>query len=421
LAIAMRMKMVGLVVMLCGGSAFALKPEEILVLVNRNISDSSRVGRYYCEKRNVPYENILYLHGPKIPIESLGRDSYEKKIAEAVRFELLRKRIPGQIRCLLTTYGVPTKIGRRKPLESEEAKLKELTEFCEQQEKKIERLKLDVSGNKAKVAEELKISRQLLARLKLQIDYINGRETNASVDSELSMVLAGDYELYRWQPNKLKGDTHGLDLQTLMVSRLDGSSSEIAMGLVDKALKAEKTGLKGIAYIDSRGIKTGKPGSYGYYDQSLRDMAMLTSVRTDLPVKEDRTAQLFAPGTCPNTAIYCGWYSNGKYVDAFDFVDGAVGYHIASSEAVTLRDPNGRQWCTSMLRDGIAATLGPVSEPYLHSFPEPKLFFAELYKGTCLVEAYYRTKRFNSWMLLLIGDPLYRPFAALQPAESDVP
>jgi uncharacterized protein (TIGR03790 family) len=314
---------------------------------------------------------------------------------------------------------VPTKIGFRQQLPRREEELARLQESRKEQEARIALLKQDDSGDKAKVADELKKSKAILARLKARIDYITGRETHASVDSELSMVLFGDYELYRWQPNKLKGDMLGLDFQTMMVCRLDASSSEIAMGLVDKALEAEKSGLKGNAYIDSRGLKNDKFGSYGYYDQSLRDMALLTEVRTGLTVKEDRTKELFAPGTCPETAIYCGWYSNGKYVDAFDFVVGAVGYHIASSEAVHLRDPNGTQWCVSMLREGITATLGPVNEPYLHSFPEPKLFFAELYKGKCLVEAYYHTKSFNSWMMMLIGDPLYRPFAKAQSSESD--
>jgi uncharacterized protein (TIGR03790 family) len=193
-----------------------------------------------------------------------------------------------------------------------------------------------------------------------------------------------------------------------MVSRLDGPDHRIATGLVDKAIEAEKTGLKGVAYIDSRGIM--RNDMFGHFDQSLRDLAILTGLRTEIPVKEERTAKLFAPGTCRQTAIYCGWYSLKKYVDAFEFVDGAIGYHIASFEALNLRDPNSRQWCPSMLRDGITATLGAVSEPYLHSFPEPRAFFAELYQGHCLVEAYYRTKPFNSWQLLLIGDPLYKPF-----------
>ena len=63
-----------------------------------------------------------------------------------------------------------------------------------------------------------------------------------------------------------------------------------------------------------------------------------------------------------------------------------------------------------MLKDGITATLGPVAEPYLHAFPEPKEFFAELYIGRCIVEAYYRTKPFKSWQLILIADHFFTPF-----------
>jgi uncharacterized protein (TIGR03790 family) len=149
---------------------------------------------------------------------------------------------------------------------------------------------------------------------------------------------------------------------------------------------------------------------FGFFDQSLLDLAMFIKLRTNMPVKEEQTEKLFEPNSCPQTAIYCGWYSLKKYVDAFDFVDGAIGYHISSWEAVDLHDPNSSQWCPAMLRRGITATLGAVTEPYLHSFPEPKAFFAELFDGKCLVEAYYRTNPFNSWQLVLIGDPLYRPF-----------
>jgi uncharacterized protein (TIGR03790 family) len=63
-----------------------------------------------------------------------------------------------------------------------------------------------------------------------------------------------------------------------------------------------------------------------------------------------------------------------------------------------------------MLEDGITATMGAVAEPYLFAFPRPEEFFSQLLEGASLVEAFYRTKRFNSWQLVLIGDPLYRPF-----------
>jgi uncharacterized protein (TIGR03790 family) len=237
------------------------------------------------------------------------------------------------------------------------------------------------------------------------------------LDSELSMVLFDKYELYRWQINPLHMDLKindpNVDLsvlraKTLMVSRLDGPSEEIIKSLVDKAISAEKNGLKGIAYFDSRGILDHT--QYGEYDQSLRDLGALTNSQTGLKVEQEQTDKLFEPNSCPDTALYCGWYSLKKYIDSFTFVDGAIGYHIASFEAVGLRDPNSSTWCPALLKHGITATLGPVAEPYLNSFPRPKEFFTELYRGYSLAEAYYRTNPFNSWMLVLIGDPLYKPF-----------
>jgi uncharacterized protein (TIGR03790 family) len=223
------------------------------------------------------------------------------------------------------------------------------------------------------------------------------------------MALSAPYELYRWQPNLLRRPGPH-PFKTLMVCRLDGPGYDIAQGLIDKALAAEAHGLAGTACIDSRGLTS--KDMYGYYDESLRQLATLTWLRTALPVKEEQTGALFEPNSCPKTALYCGWYSLQKYVDAFDFVDGAVGYHVASFEAASLRDPKSTQWCPAMLRDGITATLGPVNEPYLHAFPEPRIFFTALYDGHCLVEAYYLTQPLLSWQMVLIGDPLYTPFKA---------
>ena len=386
------------------GSAFALEPSEILIIANKDSIESGRIARYYCRKRGVPGKNILALPlGAKLN-DTTSRNDYEKQLSEPIRKRLLAPELLGTIRCLLTTYGVPFQVAGGGLLSNQQDKLRELKGLVEQEKKKIEQLKQDGLADSA----GYKHSSRRLAQLQLQIARINGKETNASVDSELSMVLFEDYDLYRWQPNMLKNDVLGLSFRTLMVSRLDGPDDRIATGLIDKAMEAEKNGLKGIAYIDSRGIV--KKDAYGHYDQSLRDLATLTGLRTEILVKEERTAKLFAPDSCQRTAIYCGWYSLKKYVDAFDFVNGAIGYHIASFEAANLRDPNSSQWCPSMLIDGITATLGAVSEPYLHSFPEPRAFFAELYQGHCLVEAYYHTKPFNSWQLLLIGDPLYKAF-----------
>jgi uncharacterized protein (TIGR03790 family) len=343
--------------------------------------------------------------------DTIGRKDYDTQLAQPIRSKFLEDKLLGKIKCLLTIYGVPTKVGGRGALAGQEDVLKGLKESADREKKLIEELE----QKQQERSRAYKLHKTALARLQLKIDRINGRETSASVDSELSMVLFESYDLYRWQPNELAKDSLALGLRTLMVSRLDGPSPEIARGLVDKSMTAEKTGLKGTAYIDSRGLK-GKD-LYCHFDRSLRNLAAFTRSSTQMRAIEEATGKLFAPGSCPEAAIYCGWYSLRRYVDAFDFVDGAIGYHIASFEAVNLRDPNSGQWCPSLLKDGIAATLGPVAEPYLHSFPEPRAFFAELYEGRCLVEAYYRTKPFNSWQLLLVGDPLYIPFKNA-PAEA---
>jgi uncharacterized protein (TIGR03790 family) len=397
-----------LTLLLLCSEVLALEPDEILIIANRNCSESLAIAQYYCAKRGVPEDNILTLPLGTELSYTITRTNYEKQLAEPIRERLLSLGSSGYINCLLTTYGVPIKVEGRGPLEGKADKLKQLRKLAEQEKNRTEQLNNNGPGKSAKQKENA--NRKLL-QLQSEIYRITGKETGASVDSELSMVLLGDYELYRWQPNTLKNNTLGLSLNTLMVCRLDGPDEGIAKRLVDKAINAEKTGLKGIAYIDSRGIADDRNlYSTGYFDQSLRELAAFTRLRTNMVVKEERTDKLFAAGACPRTAIYCGWYSLRKYIDAFDFVDGAIGYHISSLEAVELRNPDSSQWCPAMLKDGITATLGAVAEPYLHSFPEPRAFFLELFNGRCLVEAYYYTKPFNSWQLVLIGDPLYRPF-----------
>lgn len=387
----------------CARLGLALEPNEILVIVNTDHAASLRLARYYCQQRGIPANHVVPVSLGTPLRDTVGRDDYEKRLAGPVRRLFTTRKDLDHIKCLVTTYGVPFRVGRREPISGLDAQTRQLRQRLQEEKDTIAELE-----QKGQADSPAWRQRQLVStQIQMDLDRIAGRETEASVDSELSLVLAGPYELYRWQPNGLRGP-HPQPFRTLMVCRLDGPSYSIAKGLIDKSIATEREGLTGRAYIDSRGL-TGND-AYGYYDQSLRDLAVLTRLRTDLPVQEEPTGALFAPGSCPETALYCGWYSVGKYVDAFDFVEGAVGFHIASYEAVQLRDPNGTQWCPAMLRDGITATLGPVNEPYLHAFPEPKLFFGALFDGHCLVEAFYLTNPFNSWQMLLIGDPLYQPF-----------
>ena len=255
-----------------------------------------------------------------------------------------------------------------------------------------------------------------------QLKIVAKNETVASFDSELSLVMwPDDYQLLRWQPNYLRPMYDHSQLRetyrTLMVARIDGPTLRIAKGLIDTALKVEAEGLQGKVYLDSRGIgkldgKPVAPGGYPDYDNALLVTAQGLQEQTSLEVVLNKDPELFQAGDCPDAALYCGWYSLAKYVDAFDWAPGAIAYHLASSEATTLRKEGSQVWCKRLLEDGVCVTLGPVAEPYLAAFPRPNEFFAMLIRGDLsLVECYYRTKPYNSWMMTLVGDPLYRPYA----------
>jgi uncharacterized protein (TIGR03790 family) len=181
--------------------------------------------------------------------------------------------------------------------------------------------------------------------------------------------------------------------------------------MIADTLQAEAEGLRGKAYFDARWPKPEHSDSSGYarYDQSLHRAAKHVASR--MPAIIDDKEALFAKGCCPDAALYCGWYSLGRYIDSFSWQKGAIGYHIASAECATLRGQDSTGWCIKMLEKGASATIGPVYEPYVQGFPLPELFFGQLIDGyMSLGESYLIALPYLSWQMVLIGDPLYQPF-----------
>ena len=149
-----------------------------------------------------------------------------------------------------------------------------------------------------------------------------------------------------------------------MIARIDAPTPELARGMIDAAIAAEAAGLAGKAYIDSRGLaKQGAPAAGGEaadLDRMLVGLAEGLRTQTTIETTLNDEPRLFASGECPDAAIYCGWYSLGKYVDAFEFNRGAVAYHLASDEAAGLHEASSQRWCKRLLEDGAAATIGAV-------------------------------------------------------------
>jgi len=251
-----------------------------------------------------------------------------------------------------------------------------------------------------------------------EIERYQQADGSASLDSELSFLWwePGTYPLAGRLPNPwylgYGGKVNDWPVPLLMVSRIDAPTMPLAQSMIDQAMSTEAAGLTGNVYVDARGMKKGPPLSYGFYDADMQDFASKFRNVARYPLTLENTEERFnTPGQAPNVALYVGWYRLRHYEDAFTFNPGAIGYHIASGEAVSIHNPKELGWCKNALERGITVTLGPVGEPYLDAFPLPTEFFGLLYSGQySLVEAYFLSKRYLSWKMVLFGDPLYRPW-----------
>ncbi|HZL33886.1 MAG TPA: TIGR03790 family protein [Tepidisphaeraceae bacterium] len=245
-----------------------------------------------------------------------------------------------------------------------------------------------------------------------QLRMLDVGESEAAFDSELSLLWFGPYPKARWEPNTLYWRYAGKLRPTampIMVMRLDAPSERIVHQMIATSITIEKKGLKGQVLLDARGKPASDP--YGVYDQTLRNLADLLAAKTKLTVILDNKEPLFPAHSQKDIALYCGWYSLRHYVPPGQFNAGAVGFHVASSEMVSLHNPGETGWCVGLLKDGVAATLGPVAEPYLQSFPRADEFFPLLLTGKIpLAEVYWKTTPMVSWMQDCVGDPLYTPY-----------
>lgn len=387
----------------------ALEPTEILVIANKNNARSVDLAEYYMKKRNIPDVNLLELR--VTTKEWCSREEYDEKIVSKVRRRLKKSDQTGTIRCLVTMYGLPLKVSPPEMTPREKNQLAELRKRLKTIKERLKSLRGQKNGHVKNLKEESQI-------IKKRMSVLKRFDQGSSLDSELTLVLEDNYSLSGWIPNPYfisfrdKKDSIRKE-NVLMVSRLDGPSDHTVKRIIQDSIQAEKNGLGGIAYFDARWPKPKKQklSGHAFYDNSIHRAADRVRKSHLLPVVVNHTGDLFKSGACPNAALYCGWYSLAHYVDAFTWKPGAIGYHMASGECSTLKRKNSRVWCKMMLEKGVAATIGPVQEPYVQAFPIPDVFFGFLVDGyLSLAECYFVSTPYLSWRMVLIGDPLYSPF-----------
>jgi uncharacterized protein (TIGR03790 family) len=358
-------------------------PARVIILANRDDPGSLRIARHYATARGVPEANIFAFPMPSAEAitwhdfvstiwEPFLRQLVDTHWIDAARMDLVdsagRTKYAASghhIAALVVCRGVPLKIEHDPALYAEVMPFTAHAEF---------------------------------------------RTNEGAVDAELSLLALPNYPINAFLPNPLFQNKAPYDYsssQVVKVSRLDGPTADDAMGLIDHAIEAEREGLRGRAYIDF-----GDRDAIG--NEWLKATAkQIEGLGFDIEVDENpptfpATARMDAP------ALYFGWYTgqlDGPFaLPGFRFPAGAIALHIHSYSAGTVRS-DVANWVGPLIARGVTATFGNVHEPYLQTTLRPDLLMEALARGDDLVDAAYYATPYLSWQQVIIGDPLYRPFA----------
>lgn len=349
--------------------AVALTATDLVVVANGSIESSVSLASYYMERRGVPASALCRLDLPVT--EDISREEYDSRLRDPL---LAWLKAMTRVKAIVCIRGVPSRIE-------------------------------DSTGILRHTARSL---------------WGDGLQTTdrAAVDSELALLLqppselAGParnpfFHLVRWPEDQDEGGA-----KVLVVTRLDGPSPQQVRALIDASVDGDRYGLCGRGYFDTRGLVEGGylPGDY-WITEACNQFR-----RIGLECILDRSPGVFPPDyPMGKAAVYFGWYTthvSGPFErPGFSFMPGAIAYHLHSYAAATLRRED-RHWSGPLLARGVTATMGAVYEPFLHYTPRLDLFARNLTSGLTFGESAYLAMPGLSWMITVVGDPLYRPFGA---------
>lgn len=356
-----------------------------VVVYNENDPESKSLAQFYAEKRKIPKDQMIGLKCATT--EEISRAEYDTKIAEPLRVIFTtnfwwKLRPPDdqlgpiescRIRYVALMRGMPLKIAAQ----------------------------AEYPGDKITDSSPINLHNEASV------------ETELAVLSLRSRVISGaNNNLYYRAFKTIRDAQHS---EMLLVTRLDGPSVAVVKRMITDAIETERTGLRGFAYIDARGITDAglKEG-----DDWL-EAAANTLQHAGVPVILDQGPGMFPDGyPMRNAAIYLGWYSAqpaGPFTGTgIRFRPGAVACHIHSFSASTVRHPQAG-WVGPLLQQGATAVTGNVYEPFLALTPNLDILTDRLKNGFNFAESCYMSIRALSWMTTFCGDPLYRPYPIFPP------
>jgi hypothetical protein len=370
-------------------------PENLFLVVNSRSQNSLTIANEYIQLRHVPPGNVYYLDWDGPP-DSTDIETFRDKILSPVLQAVSTRGIANQIDYIVYSSDFPTRIDFAADLP----------------ESQRSQAFLSASITSLTYLYQLVMNRVPLYMNVTANHYMRVPNAPASI-----AATHGFRGWYGWGPRGElleSGGSRYLLSTMLAVTNSRGNTVPDAIRYLKRATEADGSRPKGTIYYMANsnvrsttrsGAPTEKPFPTPKFDAAIAELKRLgiaAEVEEGVcPARKNDVA-----GAMLGFSVVPWGQSQNKVVP------GAIVENLTSFGGV-FYEGTGQTVLTEFLRGGAAGSSGTVVEPYANpnKFPtaEIQLHYA---RGCSLAEAYYQSV-WGPYQLLIVGDPLCRPWAAI--------
>jgi hypothetical protein len=376
-------------------------PENVLLVVNRNSSDSLTIANHYARLRQIPAGNVLTL--PWDPADqTTDIDTFRQQILTPVRTAIQKRRLTPQIDYVVYSSDFPWGIDLTSDVDKflasgGEADLSALGKPPWQPPK----------GQKpmGSINGLTYLWQPVMAGNAAYLSLTSNQYLRRASPEQAEPASLGFRSTHQFGPQGELLDCGGrayLLSMMLGVTAGRGNSLKEVLDYLHRSAQADGTHPRGTIYfVENNGVRSKvRHAGYPAAVRLLKELGVAAEiVQGTVPVGKDDVL-----GTMMGVASF-NWKASGSTI-----LPGAICEHFTSFGGV-MRTRAGQTPLSEFLRYGAAGASGTVVEPYSipHKFPVP-MIHVHYARGCTLAEAFYQSVS-GPYQLLIVGDPLCRPWA----------
>lgn len=374
-----------LVGVLVSVNGWAQMPHEVLLLVNRKSQDSLKVANTYIAARQIPRYNVVYLDIPETAFggtATITPEQFTQLIWNPANAVVQERGLDQQILAWVYSVDFPIRV-KTDPSDRKQMSVGGLTFM----RNKMPGLSLVEEG---KYLSKLFAGPNQRIKLNLNAMSLGMQKKGLGPDAEVPPEAA-------WLQRGL-GDRMPLPNMMLGYTGENGNDVQTVIDCIGRGVKSDYRGRRGgIYFVQSDDVRsTCREWQLYPAVNELKARGVSAMITTNLPSgQQDVMGVLMGAENVDPSQIK-------------SFAPGAMAEHLTSWSAEFQKR---QSKCTEWIKAGATASAGAVVEPYSNpnKFPSAR-FFVHYAFGCTMLESFYQSIA-CPLQILLIGDPLAKPFA----------